>query len=304
MKNTSTKLRSKERRAFSFASGCLVAGCVLVLVGGMVLGRELSVSDSERRSAKEASAMDTGAGNAHVSRKPEHDRMIKRVVFLLLTYVAMAYAIVPVGWKHYIRGRPLLEGAGQITHTADGIRGDPLNIALIGTEESIQRIMLAAEWRPADPITLASCLRIATATLTRRSYEDAPVSNLYLWGRKQDFAFEQPVGQSPRRRHHVRFWRSEKTDPAGRPVWLGAATYDRKVGFSHLTGQITHHIEADIDTERNGLFEALRRTGKVTAMFVVNSFHKKRRGRNGGGDPWYTDGRLFVAVVDSEQQAH
>jgi hypothetical protein len=194
----------------------------------------------------------------------------------------------------------LLQGAPNITRTANGIKGDPLNIALIGTEESVKGLMLAARWRPADPITVASCLKIAAATLTRRSYEDAPVSNLYLWGRKQDLAFEQPVGGSPRRRHHVRFWRSEKTDARGRPIWVGAATYDKTIGFSHMTGQITHHTAADIDTERNVLFEAIRQTGRVAQMFVINSFHRKRRGRNGGGDPWYTDGRLFVAVIDTD----
>ena len=26
-------------------------------------------------------------------------------------------------------------------------------------------------------------------------------------------------------------------------------------------------------------------------------FHKVLKGRNGGGDPWFTDGRLFVGVL-------
>ena len=47
------------------------------------------------------------------------------------------------------------------------------------------------------------------------------MTNLYLFGRKEDLAFEQPVGDSPRHRHHVRFWRAEKAAADARPVWVG-----------------------------------------------------------------------------------
>src|SRR5262249_30888405 len=150
------------------------------------------------------------------------------------------------------------------------IPGDPLNVSLIGTKTEVLRIMLAARWYPADPLTLRSCLRIAEASVFKRSYDDAPVSNLYLFGHKEDLAFEQPVGADPRQRHHVRFWERTKVDGDGRPVWVGAATYDRAVGFSHTTGQITHHTAADVDAERDKLFDDLKRTGDLAEFYIVN----------------------------------
>jgi hypothetical protein len=39
----------------------------------------------------------------------------------------------------------------------------------------------------------------------KRPDDEAPVSTLYLFGRKEDLAFEKPVGGSPKERHHVRF---------------------------------------------------------------------------------------------------
>src|SRR5215831_6331445 len=170
---------------------------------------------------------------------------------VLLVYLAIAYIIMPFGWKRYARRHPALEDIPKITHTGSGIPGDPLNVALIGTETDVKRIMLAAKWYPADPLTLKRCLEIAGATVLRRTYDDAPVSNVFVWGRKQDLAFEQPVGHDPRKRHHARFWRSEKVDLDGRPLWAGAGTYDERVSLSHTTGQITHHIAADVDTERD-----------------------------------------------------
>jgi hypothetical protein len=183
------------------------------------------------------------------------------VYALILGYVAVAYVLMPVFWKTYTHRHPAFDDVPNITRTGSGIPGDPLNIALIGTETEVKKIMLAAKWDPADPLTFRSCLKIAKATVLKRPYDEAPVSNLYLFGRKEDLAFEQPVGNDPRQRHHVRFWKSPQVDEDGRPVWLGSATYDRKVGLSHTTGQITHHIAADVDTERDHLFADLKETG-------------------------------------------
>ena len=153
---------------------------------------------------------------------------------------------------------PSLDDVPDITETKTGIPGDPINVSLIGTEAELKRIMLAAKWYPADPLTLRSCLKIADASVLKRPYADAPVSNLYLFGRKEDLAFEQPVGPNPRQRHHVRFWHPEKTTPTAGP-WIGSAVYDRRVGLSRTTGQITHLTAADIDAERDYLFHCLDR---------------------------------------------
>jgi hypothetical protein len=157
--------------------------------------------------------------------------------------------------------------------------------------------MAAATWYPADPLGLRSDLEIAADTVLKRADDRAPVSNLYLFGRKEDLAFEQPVGDSPRRRHHVRFWRAEKAAVDGRPVWVGSAVYDKRVGFSRTTGQITHVTAPNIDAERGYLFECLKKTRDLSETYFVDDFHKVRKGRNGGGDPWETDGRLDVGII-------
>jgi hypothetical protein len=212
-------------------------------------------------------------------------------------YVTSAYLIIPALWHAEIIRHPALAGAPRITHTASGIPGDPLNVALVATEAELIKAMLASGWHPADPLTFESSLRIASSTLLHRPYVDAPVSSLYLWGRKEDLAFEQPVGGDPARRHHVRFWRSAEVDDTGRPLWIGAATYDARVGFSHTTGQITHHIAPDVDAERDRLFQTLRQAGQVGQVSWIEHFHQVLQGYNGGGDPYYTDGRLAVGVV-------
>ena len=233
-----------------------------------------------------------------MSTSSRYSRLWKRVAAIVaavvLLYLAAAYLVMPVLWKRYVHHHPALEDIPRITHTADGIPGDPLNVALIGTELEVKKIMLAARWYPADPLTLRSCLEIADASVFKRRYDDAPVSSLYLFGRKEDLAFEQEVGPDPRHRHHVRFWKTDRTGEDGRPVWVGSAVYDERVGLSRTTGQVT---APDVDAERDYLFQCLERTGDLAERYVVDGFHKTREGKNGGGDPWHTDGNLYVGVI-------
>jgi len=226
--------------------------------------------------------------------------IVRLIAALLLAYLIIAYVVLPNIWKRYVHRHPTLDDVPNITHTASGIPGDPLNVALIGTKHQLMKIMIAAKWYPADPLTLKSCLEIAEATVLKRPYDEAPVSSLYLFGRKEDLAFEQPVGNDPRKRHHVRFWKTEKVDSDGQPLWIGSAVYDEHVGFSRTTGQITHVTSANVDAERDYLFQCLEKTGDLESQYVVDDFHKIRSGKNGGGDPWTTDGKLYVGVISAK----
>jgi len=185
--------------------------------------------------------------------KPIWKRVAAVVGLLMVFYLVVAYLLMPAFWKRFVHRHPGLEDIPDITHTKNGLPGDPLNVALIGSKSQVMKIMVAARWYPADPLTLHSCLEIAAASVLKRPYQEAPVSNLYLFNRKQDLAFEQAVGNNPRKRHHVRLWRAEKEDD-GRPIWVGAAVFDEHVGLSKKTGQITHVTGADIDAERDFLF--------------------------------------------------
>jgi len=216
---------------------------------------------------------------------------------IVLVYLLVAYVLLPLWWRHYEHHHPAVADAPRITCTSNDIPGDPLNVALVGSERDVHLAMQAGGWYPADPITLKSALRIAADVVFKRPYEDAPVSSLYLWGRKEDLAFERMVGSDPRQRHHVRFWRSEKPDENGLPLWMGAATLDTHVGLSHDTGQITHHIGPDVDLERDKVINDIKQAGNLSAAYWIDGFHKELEGKNGGGDPWHTDGWLAVGVI-------
>jgi len=227
------------------------------------------------------------------------------LVCMLASYLALAYKFVPSALSFVERRHPALATVGTRAFTASGIPGDPLNLAFVGSESSLVRAMLAAGWYPADPITLRSSVRIAVDSVAHKPYEDAPVSQLLVNGRRQDLAFELAAAGNPSRRHHVRFWLTQPHDALGRSMWIGAATFDSGVGFSHTTGQITHHISGDIDAERDKLLRDLQgldvEHGGPLAVNWIDDFQPQREGRNGGGDRYITDGRLVV--IESPEAA-
>ncbi len=220
------------------------------------------------------------------------------VIVVASVYVVGSYVLAPFFWQRYADRHPDFDDNPRLTKTSDGHPGDPLNVAIYSEEDALRAAMQSAGWFPAAALGLRSDLRIADDTVLSRPDDEAPVSNLFLFGRKEDLAFEQPVGDNPRQRHHVRFWKTPRADGDGRPLWIGSASYDERVGLSDTTGQITHHISGDIDAERDHLFADLKATGRFTEEDPIDGFHTQLEGRNGGGDRWHTDGRLFVGVID------
>ncbi len=212
---------------------------------------------------------------------------------VLLVYLAAAYFLLPSIWHHYEHQKKL-DGLPMVTATGSGIPADPINIALVGSKKDILCAMQDAGWFPADPITLRSSLEISRSVIFHRPYTTAPVSDLFYAGRKQDLAFEKPVGNSADQRNHIRLWKVLDQGEEKRPVWLGAATFDKSVGLGHFTGEITHHIAADIDAERNEVEADLQTAGMVEARYEVMGLGPTLRARNGEGDTYFTDGEVWV----------
>jgi hypothetical protein len=211
-------------------------------------------------------------------------------------YGALAYVLAPDFW--WLRDRRNITLSDQmVTRTVDGIAGDPINVGLIGSKAELIHAFTVAGWHPADAITWRSSLEIGESVIFDRPYADAPVSTLMFDGRKQDLAFEKPVGDSADRRHHVRLWQMPDTSSDGPPLWLGAVSYDRGVGLSHDTGQITHHIGPDIDAERDLLIGDLEAAGQLASHYEVPGVGATTTGRNGGGDPYFTDGMATIGVL-------
>ncbi len=183
------------------------------------------------------------------------------------------------------------------TRTSDGLLGDPVNLAVDGSARQIHEAMTACGWVLAHDVTLRSSWGIIVSSVFRRSYPEAPVSPLRLFGRQQCLAYQQEVEGNAAQRHHVRFWRCPDgwLLPGGHRVqWLGAGTYDRSVGLSVFTLQVTHKIDENIDVERDYIVDSIRYHVPEATVRVLENFSTGYHHRNGGGDAIRTDGDLPV----------
>jgi LssY C-terminus len=186
--------------------------------------------------------------------------------------------------------RPLM------TFSRFGTAGDPLNVKVVATAEQVVTAFSSAGWYRADRIRVLSSLRLSIATVFRLRYSSAPMSNQYLFGRKQDYAFQKP-GSDVRERDHVRFWETGERARDGRSVWVGAATRDVDVAISPRTRLITHRIAPDVDSERATVAHDLTATGGVITAQWEHGFGGPVELVNAMGYPFHSDGRVAVLTL-------
>jgi hypothetical protein len=189
------------------------------------------------------------------------------------------------------------QGSNPVTSfNRDGVASDPINVKIAATSGQLAAAFAAAGWYRADEIDFITSFRISYDSIFGRKYATAPVSNLYLYGRKEDYAFERP-GSSVRERDHVRFWNTGSRNEDGRNIWVGGATRDIKVEISPVTHLPTHKISSNVDAERETVLEGLVRSGWVIGEGWEANFGKQTEQRNSLGDTYYTDGRRIVLTL-------
>lgn len=216
------------------------------------------------------------------------------IVSILVAWLVSAYVLIPRLHRWFSRIYLPDYFIGRV-RTYDGLLGDPVNLAFNGTRTQMIDALQRAGWTLAEDLSLHSAIKMSYTSVFKKSYPQAPVSSLFLFGHKQDLAFQMEVDNNPRKRHHVRFWKTPKGWwlPGGYHAdWLGAATYDRSVGLSTLTGQITHKIAENVDEERDFVVETVMKGNPSCSKVVVEHFTSGYHDKNGGGDRIYTDGAL------------
>lgn len=191
----------------------------------------------------------------------------------------------------------LLAHAPQRASGKNNAPGDPVNVLVLGSATEIRKTFEAAGWSEAAKPTSKSIFETVRAVIAEKGYGAAPVSNLYLYGRAEDLAFEKALNTFTKR-HHLRLWRSPVTAPGAREIWLGAATHD--IGLDVRPGIVSHAIDPDLDAERSKVGADLAVTGRVAAETLLTRPDPVTQGLTATGAPWKTDGKLLAIELKSE----
>lgn len=181
----------------------------------------------------------------------------------------------------------------RVTDKAGNL-GDMVNFALVGTEAQVKADFAKAAWFPTDANPKAALLHGLLETLSQQSYMAVPMSTLYLFGRPQDMAYARGEAiKVAATRNHLRLWKTTETVD-GSPLWVGSSTHDNGFEKDQRTGGITHHIDPDIDQERDFILSSFIQAGAVKAAAYVRPTNPVGDARTATGGSFNTDGRIVV----------
>lgn len=176
-------------------------------------------------------------------------------------------------------------------------QGDMVNFAVVGSLEQLQKALTAASWHVADQTKESAIANAILTTYGKQDYVQMPMSTLYLYGRPQDFGYEQAEAYSVvASRHHFRIWKAPFTYN-GQTIWVGAGTHD--IGFERdqRNGKVTHKIDPAVDAERDHIGTTLQKAGSIKSMAYYLPSDPVQDARNATGGSYHSDGRLLVMFL-------
>jgi hypothetical protein len=239
------------------------------------------------------------------------DNRLPWILAVAVTYCIAAYVILPrvvrLGLKILLRKR-----VPRYTITGDGLPGDPVNLVLKGTRAQLDAAFARAGWSQADGLSLKSSWRMVRAFVLNSPYPTAPFSTLYLYGRGQDVGFQKAIDNSPRKRHHIRFWalslqraqavlgtasfwlNTDRPPDHAEVFWIGAGTKDTGFSLTRLTFQITHATDSDTNAERDFIVAELNQMGVIGEATFYQPRQKLPAERV---NHYVTDGQITVATL-------
>jgi hypothetical protein len=177
--------------------------------------------------------------------------------------------------------------------------GDPLNVVLVGEAAQVMAALSQSGWSFTHRIDWTTVRRMIAAALAGTQYPNAPVSDLYAFGRRQDLAFQR-ARFTLAQRNHMRLWLAPYT-VEGRSVWVGQVSRDIGIKLTRKSPTFTTHvIDPLVDESRQYLLESLLQRHLVAEFGFVRAFDAADLGqprRNLTDDPYISDGMRLILVL-------
>jgi len=189
-----------------------------------------------------------------------------------------------------------------VTNEDSDRMGDPLNLVLVGDSHDLLAAASRAGWSFTHRITMSSIERMIGSAMSGSAYPVAPVSPLYLLGRKQDVALQRSRSTIVQR-NHLRLWMAPFRFE-GRPVWIGQVSRDVGVKLTAESSTLTTHvIDSNVDEAREHFLQSLIVAGAVERFAFVEGMEpvfRETPNMNLTNDPYFTDGLRAVIILAPE----
>ena len=180
----------------------------------------------------------------------------------------------------------------------DGTLGDMVNFLITGSEDKMDKGLRAAGWVRVDRTKEEAILHAIKVTIEKGSYTEMPMSELFLFGRSQDFGYAKALPiEVVSSRHHFRLWKSQLQTLDGKAVWVGAGTHDIGIERDRRTRRISHKIDPEVDREREFIADSMNETGMVKELRYQRPADPVREAATATGARYRSDGRILVILL-------
>lgn len=175
-----------------------------------------------------------------------------------------------------------------------GNPGDMVNFLILGSETAMQKVFTTAGWVKVDADVRGTVLHGLLESISKESYLTMPMSQLYLFGRPQDYgwAHAEPISVVASR-NHLRVWKAPFQVHGG-VLWVGAATHDTGFERDQRNNGITHKIDPDIDLERDYVQKTLTSTGLVREVTHFLPENPMREAKTATGGTFHSNGQVLI----------
>jgi len=244
----------------------------------------------------------------HKFKDVELSGLVKQIISVIIIILAVgSYTFFSLEYQIPYRTTPpqkplivskalnVFEGSRlKYTESLLGEKGEPISFIIVANnEKQLIRTFQSAGWNTADEINIYTLYKAAKAALLKKPYPSAPVTPDFWNSKVNDLAFEKPdSSDNIRVRHHARFWETNFITNDGEKIYVGTASFDSGIKWG-----ITHKIDPDIDSEREYLFDDLETTSLIKSAEKYQ-FVAPKLGSNFVGDPFFTDGKAYILVVE------
>lgn len=189
-----------------------------------------------------------------------------------------------------------------VTNATGTASGDPLNIIIVGEPAQMMAALSECGWSFTHRLDGTTVRHMISAALSGKPYLTAPVSSLYLFGRKQDLAFQRSR-MNIAQRNHMRLWLAPYT-VEGRSVWVGQLSRDIGVKLTRKSPTLTTHvIDPMVDEARQFLLESLLFRYRIESFGFVRASPPatpQQARTNLTDDPYITDGLRLIVLISAK----
>lgn len=180
--------------------------------------------------------------------------------------------------------------------------GDPLNFVVIGEPTQVMAALSQSGWSFTHRIDWTTVRRMIASALAGTQYPNAPVSDLFVFGRRQDLAFQR-ARFTLAQRNHMRLWLAPYTFE-GRSVWIGQVSRDIGIKLTRKSPTFTTHvIDSLVDETRQYLLESLLHRNLVAEFGFVRAFDEANLDQpryNLTDDRYISDGLRLVMMLSTQ----